>query len=76
MTRQSTTPWGITVQLADGSIRYFSRSDRHGQSEWSPRISQAQRFTSEGEARVMSESFASGGGSMHYSVVTLPRLPG
>lgn len=43
--------WVIAVRLNDGRHEYFNASlDRQGQSEWTPRINQAQRFNTEAEA--------------------------
>jgi hypothetical protein len=69
----SGSKWLVAVRLPDGSNLYFSPgSDRQGQSDWSPRRNQAQRFETEVEATDVAASFEVNASAKEYLVLRTP----
>jgi hypothetical protein len=66
--------WGIVVRLNNGSRLYDSSSrDASGQVEWTPRVNQAERFSSELEAARAAAPMKTNRSAMEYEVVRLPQ---
>ena len=66
--------WVIAARLNDGRRVYFNgASDREGQSEWTPRINQAQRFDTESEAAKLAGAFGINASAKEYEVLRLAK---
>ena len=65
--------WVIAVRLRDGQHQYYNASmSRQGQSEWTPRINQAQRFDTEAEAAKVGSRFDTNSTAKEYQVLRVP----
>lgn len=66
----SKSTWLVAVRLADGSHLYFSPgSNREGQSDWSPRRTQAHRFATEVEAADAATRFEVNASARQYVIL-------
>jgi hypothetical protein len=65
--------WVIAVRLNDGRMYYNASLDRQGQSDWTPRTNQAQRFDTEADAARVAARFETNASAKEYEVVRLPR---
>jgi hypothetical protein len=66
--------WVIAARLNDGRRVYFNAAGRRqGQSEWSPRISQAGSFDTEAEAAKVAAAFDSNSSAKEYEVLRIAR---
>jgi hypothetical protein len=64
--------WVIAARFNDGRRVYFNAAgERQGQSEWSPRINQAQRFDTEAEAAGVAAAFDTNTSAKEYEVLRL-----
>lgn len=62
--------WVIAARLNDGRRVYFSAAEeRQGQSEWSPRIGQAESFDTEAEAAKAAAAFDTNNAAREYEVL-------
>lgn len=70
---KSTGEWAVVVRLPDGRVRYYAEhTERSGQSQWSPRESQAHRFPSAEAAEALMEGWEPNGAAREYAVISLP----
>jgi hypothetical protein len=64
--------WVIAASLYDGRRVYFNAAgERQGQSEWSPRVNQAQRFDTEAEAAKVAAAFETNASAKEYEVLRI-----
>jgi hypothetical protein len=64
--------WVIAVRLNDRQHLYFNAClDRQGQSEWTSRINQAQRFELAAEATNVAAAFDTNASAKEYEVLRL-----
>jgi hypothetical protein len=71
---QRAPEWGIVVRRSDGTRLYYSRTrDAQGQTEWSPRANQAERFATRAEADQLAAPMQTNNAAMAYEVVRLPQ---
>jgi hypothetical protein len=65
--------WGVVVRLADGRRLFYSPgSRRQGQEEWSPRPTQAHRYSTQADAERVAGTLTTNAQAGEYLAVQLP----
>lgn len=70
---KSSSPWVVVARLADGTVRYLCPpgSRRSGQDDWSPRVNQARRFGSRGDAEEIVATLETNSAAKEYLAIRL-----